>query len=111
MTFRVGQKVVCVDVKGCPDGLLVRGRIYTIATIKYFDGSSSFHRGYGVTLEELPAIETEDFWAEYKATRFRPVVERKTDISVFHEILRTTKAPVNADAGCFVGSHEEKAHG
>lgn len=104
MTFRVGQKVVCVD--DSPDRFgrelgVVRGEIYTIRAVLERQGWQ------GVLLVEVDPGSA----AGWYASRFRPVVERKTDISVFHEILRTTKAPVNADARCFVGSHEEKSHG
>lgn len=34
--------------------------------------------------------------AGFAAWRFRPVVERKTDISIFQAMLNTTKEPANA---------------
>lgn len=88
MMFRVGQKVVCVDAKGEHSPKLVQGRIYTIASIRFFDASEANFTGLGITLVEQPTFETKAHWAEYRAERFRPVAERKTDISFAHEILR-----------------------
>lgn len=96
MAFRVGQKVVCVDdvfrdaswlhVKNMP----VAGSIYTIRgfqTEKYFDG---------ILLEEV--INDAITWnavgfreMSFPARRFRPVQERKTDISIFKKMLNPQK--------------------
>lgn len=76
MTFRVGQKVVCVRADS--SGRLVEKKIYTIS-------------GFGVYVDEVlfdvAEVKTSvpHAWCR---TRFRPIVERKTDISVFTEILR-----------------------
>jgi hypothetical protein len=83
MAFHVGQKVVCVDDTDQPAApYVVRGRIYTI---------SDMHEprdGLGLYLEEVPCVETDDYWGSFKAERFRPIIERKTDISIFTAMLK-----------------------
>lgn len=99
MAFRVGQKVVCVDAS-IPDASqlsvpiikkngLVEGSIYTIAQV-------------GVTHpfdpRKLPCVFVDEICLRMPlwAHRFRPVVERKTDISVFTAMLTGSK--IGADA-------------
>lgn len=82
MTFRVGQKVVCVDAGRCYRKRktdLVKGAIYEIEAIDEFGGE----RG-------LVVSGARSWWPSgaYNARRFRPLVERKTDIGFAHEILR-----------------------
>lgn len=110
MTFYVGQKVVCVYAGGDPafddwdeSERIVVGQIYTIRRV-YID-----HDGEDcVWLDEVQRSHLSRIdWGPdvgYGAYRFRPVVERKTDISIFEEILRNTKAPVTDDA--FHKSHD-----
>jgi hypothetical protein len=96
MAFRVGQKVVCVDDAIPTFARLVRwvfrfpwnlrrGEIYTIAKVSNIAGPT-------VTLIEVknPPLPEGAFWAR----RFRPVVERKTDISVFEAMLTDARQPV-----------------
>lgn len=94
MTFHVGQKVVCVDAGGLDrlyvlgvDGRIVHepycslrlGEIYTISAI-----FPHHLRGHSVAT----LLETErPPGLGYRLARFRPVVERKTDISIFTEML------------------------
>jgi len=76
MSFRVGQKVVCVDASLPANPWhrkhpLIRNQIYSIESLAGpycvdIDGSG---RG----------------WQNW---RFRPIVERKTDISVFTKMLK-----------------------
>jgi len=89
MTFRVGQKVVCVD-DTTPEGFdwykmpIKKGAIYTVSQSglsSWLDGAPAIH------LSEVK--RSVPFWA----SRFRPVVERKTDISFAHEILRKASKP------------------
>lgn len=89
MTFRVGQKVVCVDAKkrfligGM--GTLTKGRIYTVRWVGEYRGNIC------IRVEEIhrpSGDDREDFDTPYQTIRFRPIVERKTDISFAHEILR-----------------------
>ena len=83
--FRVGQKVVCInDVDGdakSPYGMgyangLRKGEIYTVIAIRSSDC---------IDVDRI----TRGGWF---ADRFRPVVDRKTDISIFTEMLN--KQPV-----------------
>lgn len=84
MTFRVGQKVVCID--DSPSWLgdlsaLERNKVYTVAAV--FE--------HGITVGE---IETPSPYLWFSLTRFRPIVEPKTDISIFTQMLKPSK--VNA---------------
>lgn len=99
MTFRVGQKVVCVDSSPL-DGTLgwmtdadapQEGAIYTVtgnATIRF--------RGKDHGAVFLMEIKNSAHGGLYGAFRFRPVVERKTDISVFQKILDDANSKVTA---------------
>jgi hypothetical protein len=102
--FRVGMKVVCVD--GEYSGSLVRQTlggdeyevpmpkretIYTIRDIEFQSESVC-----AVRLEEIVnpicrSISDGVMEPNYRSTRFRPVVERKTDISLFTAMLNPTK--------------------
>jgi hypothetical protein len=96
--FWIGQKVVCVDDRGLAAALhqdevgpLV-GDIYTVRGLICVNGQ------HGVKLFEI-VNPPHQYWGEtrecaFYARRFRPVVEKKTDISVFEEILQ--RAPVGS---------------
>lgn len=75
MTFRVGQEVVCVDASDPAGRHGIRaGTVYVLT---------------GLDREFVMIGETgKCLW--YRA-RFRPLIERKTDISVFTKLL--TPAP------------------
>lgn len=92
MNFRVGQKVVCVDDSiGCwvKHKTLEAGRVYTIRGFDVVDVVGH----PGVFLEEVinenypPCTRWSDIEISYRPERFRPVIERKTDISIFTEML------------------------
>lgn len=98
--FRVGQKVVCVDAKprlelGNLPTLLTEGQVYTIATIGTYWGGAC-----GVTLQEItmPAMGNYRYKSGWPVDRFRPAVERKTDISVFKALLKTKKIEESENA-------------
>lgn len=98
MAFYVGQKVVCVDASEeahdlpewcCPIGDLSgleEGKVYTV-------------REYGLDDIGLPTVWLQEIYREshpeaedvgepgYSPRRFRPAVERKTDISLFKAML------------------------
>lgn len=95
MNFRVGQKVVCIKGYGSRRDVDCRifpqtGRTYTIRAIE--DGLENV----GSTFFLLEEIYNEPYdyrrwgWQEpsFNAQRFRPVVEKKTDISIFTEMLK-----------------------
>ena len=91
MSFHVGQKVVCVSAPDCdggrgderfPTNLLV-GEIYNIRWIGIYNESLT------VRLVGLYRNAPKPEWIDtpFLASRFRPVIERKTDISVFTALL------------------------
>lgn len=94
MSFRIGQKVVCVDARPCPSwgNLPLRGgEIYTVVrACQYddpFDGS--------IATLELAEVLSPHPSNLYRASRFRPVVERKTDtgFAVLEEIRKRETEP------------------
>jgi hypothetical protein len=99
MTFRVGQKVVCVDAE---NGLqwsrrwVSVGEIYEIAAVYPADPND----GCADHLGSLWAVDLRGIMKPngFGALRFRPVVERKTDISFAHEILRKASKPARGPA-------------
>lgn len=93
MAFRVGQKVVCINVKSTMAGRvpkeLVLNRVYIISGI---DDFMDCYGDFGVFLAEVhvkPACGHAD---SFKAYRFHPA----TGISIFTEILH--KATKRQDA-------------
>jgi len=76
VTFRVGQKVVCVE----PIDELVKGEIYTISAVGRFDGGEN-------VMVDVAEIQNYAPYAWY-SYRFRPIVERRTDISIFKKMLK-----------------------
>jgi hypothetical protein len=91
-TAKVGDKVVCVDPTNDPFiKNVTKGRVYTIRGFIEWYGEVGFY------LEELTnemcLVGVE--WA-YRSDRFRPVHPRKTDISIFTDMLKTE--PVREDA-------------
>jgi hypothetical protein len=107
MTFRVGQKVVCIATwdhngKGYGDEVgPVKGSIYTVRCIGV-GLSPKFPTSLQVRVFEIlnPTRQYAEGFYEgaFAAWRFRPVDDRKTDIGVFIDILRITEAPVIAFA-------------
>lgn len=88
--FRVGQKVVCIkkdtwnNIKHnetCP-------RFGEVLTVRCIDHD---FEGAWLRFEEIvnPLIEYSCGLCEahFRSDRFRPVIERKTDISIFQEML------------------------
>jgi hypothetical protein len=94
MTFRAGQKVVCVrtwhNSRGYGDEVgPVEGEVYTIRGVG--DLHPCYPGGCDVWLVEIknpvryyPAGNYEPSFCH---SRFRPIVERKTDISIFTKML------------------------
>lgn len=85
--FRVGQKVVCVNAVGS-DSLRL-GDVYTIESV--------FWNGIGVTLVEAQPNKGH---VGFRSDRFRPVIERGTDLgmSILRSLLNKTGKPVEVDA-------------
>lgn len=98
MTFRVGQKVVCVDARPGHfghGGKLILNAVYTVSSVYVGDGlvtETMLERGVGVQVAEIQPSYVNDY---FKSKRFRPLVEnkRKTDIGVFQRILDSVKQP------------------
>ena len=92
--FRVGQKVVCVDdgLHGLfnPPGYIIRpsldglaaGRVYTVRWL-----GNKFGRPTVWLAEITRPIDPDGIEAGYAVERFRPAVDRPTDINIFTEIL------------------------
>jgi hypothetical protein len=88
--FHVGQKVVCVDasdgewndIRGGATGYLVEGEVYTVASIR--------------KEPEVTFLRLEGVFSGWASIRFRPVVERKTDISIFRAMLNPSKQLMDA---------------
>ncbi|MEO6382006.1 MAG: hypothetical protein ABIO35_08410 [Nitrobacter sp.] len=99
MAFYVRQKVVCVDDQDfiCPDNDAAapkRGVIYTIRTIY-----SDYRNKPLVHLDEIRNEPRKWLTGHHEggffAQRFRPVIERKTDISIFTEMLTDKRIPAH----------------
>ena len=95
--FHVGQKVVCI--RGATRSSMTRGNwapktggVYTVRGI--YNGPERVDLNF----EEYVHHEFHDCGAEYgwDASRFRPVVERKTDISIFTDMLKTQRVRTDA---------------
>ena len=79
MTFRIGQKVACVSEFEARDEPWPQlGRIYTVEALTM--GATEA----GLRLVEVPTINPYG----WKRSRFRPAVDRKTDISIFTNMLK-----------------------
>jgi hypothetical protein len=104
MMFFIGQKVVCVDATQPEERSLVAGLLYFDNDLRR--GAIYTVQRVGLTHpgdpEHLPCIEVDgaDGWPVW-AHRFRPVVERKTDISCFTKLIAPApprKVDVRANA-------------
>lgn len=92
MTFRVGQKVVCIihwpeHLRRYDAIYAEKGEIYTIRG--FCPGTDGVTRLYLQEIHNRPMRSLSLGLMEFgfKASAFRPVVERKTDISIFKKIL------------------------
>lgn len=108
MTFRVGQKVVRVGSDG--GGMISKedaarmgysypemGEVVTIRTLNVWPLMTilTFHEHDNSHVQR----QLDSAWEPgFNAAAFRPLVERKTDISFAHEILRKASKPARAPA-------------
>lgn len=105
MLFHKGQKVLCVDDSvDCAVGQFINGWLVSsvsldgltknaIYTIRGYAGPSWLDNiTHTYWLEEIHRPINQRTFLEfgYKVTRFRPLIERKTDISVFQQLLNPT---------------------
>lgn len=93
--LHVGQKVVCVDASGWAIGPLhpelpEEGNIYTIALITESNGH------VGICLKEIETLLMGSVKGLFQASKFRPLVQRQTDISLFTAMLNPSKQKVRA---------------
>lgn len=95
LNWHVGMKVVCVSKnKGLRHKPIYEGRVYTIRKVWSHPKTGEI----GVLLQEVvneihPIYKME---RGYGARRFRPLVTRKTDISIFTAMLHGTDQTVDA---------------
>lgn len=101
MSFRVGQKVVCVDARDRRGYIhpedhpvshwLAEGAVYTIRKTMHRKTRLVWINGINRRKKTGSTI-----WVDsgFFASRFRPVAERKTNISIFTAMLK--KAPALA---------------
>lgn len=90
--FHVGQKVVCVNADHSQ--VLVEGRVYTVESVfGQVLPTALGKKDTGVSLHEVFPTRS---GLGFAASRFRPVVERKTDISIFQAMLEPKKARADA---------------
>lgn len=83
MVFYSGQKVVCVDdgpsKHGDPCGLK-KGEVYTVLS------TGRHHDGPYVTLHEIDPVGLR--YIGFRASRFRPAVDKPTNILIFKRMLK-----------------------
>jgi|HubBroStandDraft_1064217.scaffolds.fasta_scaffold151794_2 hypothetical protein len=107
MTFHIGQRVVCITdmhedygshwALCCPNRPR-KGEVYTIR------GTETIMDVTGCWLEEIVNPIKENWGCGcgprepgFLVENFRPLIERKTDISAFHELLAPTSPRVLED--------------
>ncbi len=99
MTFRVGMKVACIhdgsdDPRLWAADPLVIGAVYTIVRT-FVDFDPLIHDN--ILMLELGEIKNSETWQYgYAAEHFRPLVSRKTDISIFRAMLNPSRQGVGA---------------
>lgn len=86
--FRVGQKVVCVDAVGAP---LTEGDVYTVAHMGPLVLGHWRGRYYKARPVYLCEVEPNPGCDGFAPERFRPAVDRPTDISCFKVMLTPAK--------------------
>lgn len=106
--FRVGQKVVCVRVPEKAICFLLRnaklpmvGGVYTIRDIVQFKNCLLLFRELDnahLANAEYQGGRIIDGEPGFRADCFRPLVERKTDISIFRRILKDADKRIEGDA-------------
>ncbi len=99
MAFRVGQKVVCIKANfynpqyKLPHNLPKVGDIYTIRNMDIGTCGDDGVPQVALMFHELvyPVLKC-GFEFSFSASSFRPLVDRKTDISIFTRMLKRGKA-------------------
>ena len=92
--FHIGQRVMCIHDIGCAQGnefpnIPIKGSIYTVRG--FVSPDVGYERTPGMLLEEVvnPPWEYNEgvFEPSFHPYHFRPLVQHKTDISVFKRML------------------------
>lgn len=102
MMFHVGQKVVCVNDEGqSPESgqrWITKGHVYVISWVGNY---RNIRRGKNAHCVRLDGIDRSGLYngrayhdTPFYASRFRPVIERKTDISLFTAMLNPAPSKV-----------------
>lgn len=92
--LRVGQKIVCIDADGAP--MLELGAVYTIKAIDPCQERRWRGKIYMTASIHLWETKPEpQFWG-FNPVRFRPAVDRPTDISIFKKMLKSYKSKADA---------------
>ena len=98
--FRVGQRVVCVDASAgwtSNSQLLRKHAIYTVSEMTGprlgLIGPDKRAVVEGIRVAEIRMEDNRDW---FRLSRFRPIVERPTDISIFTRILTDADEKVDA---------------
>lgn len=110
MSFRIGQKVVCVDDRlrmhgvwqflgvtlrdyGLLDHNLNKGDVYTVTKVSVLSDTE------GKEFVSVLVAEAKHFKfpnVGFPSWQFRPIAERKTDIAIFTRMLTPNKKKVDA---------------
>lgn len=84
--FHIGQKVICVDTRSP----VIRGTQTDIKRLaegaQYIVTNTRIDPRTGIPAIQVDAIPEKYIWAQ--ARRFRPLIEHKTDISIFTAMLK-----------------------
>lgn len=108
--MQIGQKVVCINddwppmwrdhwMTTCAPEFPVKGQVYTIRAIVTRAIGDAGLRFVEIKNPEVNCVfEGQSIVAEivFRASYFRPLVERKTDISIFTRLLTPQKESVDA---------------
>lgn len=101
--FRIGQEVICIKSWVLRPGVGYGHEKLPVAGVTYHirEIGIGLHLGWpaalAVRLEEIVNpigyYSEGEFEPAFAANRFRPIIKRKTDISIFTEMLMGTKIP------------------
>lgn len=94
MTFKIGMKVVCVDaspVANWAGDPLVEGAIYVVRNVGYNKLTGSWALWLSGMTNRMRRKGIDDLDAGYRASRFRPAVSPKQQVSF------TAGAPLDSD--------------
>ena len=100
LDWKVGDKLVCVDDVNQNFGYVLRaGTVYTIREMVVVPKGYPDTGQIGVRLAEVVLPRGFDGSERaHKATRFRPIQTRKTDISIFQRLLTNPHVRIGEDA-------------